>query len=1147
MIGRDRFETGALALALTASLLSIGPAPTMAQSAPQIMSVAFNPTGTVIAVGGYRAVSLFDSASGLKIARLSGHAGNVTSVQYSPNGKWLAASGGLPGRSGEVKLWDLSARSNPTSRSLSGPSDVVQCIAFSPDGQQLAAASYDHDITVWSLSKPGSKPRVLKDHIDSVYAVAFSPNGKLLASAGGDRTVKLWSAATGKRLYTLSESTAEVYALAFRPDGKQIAAGGADKQLRTWNIDTAGGSLAKSAFAHDGAILRINYSGDGRAIFTSGEDNAVKRWDSASLVERRAYQKLPDWPQGIALSPNGKLLAVGCQNGLLALYDINSGKLVREMSKGVPVASKNGEMPRTSAIPGRRLGDNKQRRPVNDGGVTLFAASLGDIAPRGAKRGGTVRFTLFGGLVSDASGVFFDDPAITGKIVTPADSNAGVLRVDATIGSGARIGVHRVFLQTPHGSTGSVPFAVGGWPEVAQVEPNNTAEGAQKIAVPCTMIGALDSPGDIDCYRVEAKAGQELVFEVVAQALRSRLQPILTLTDQNGNVLAESGARIGRPDTLLGYRFPADGSYILQLRDYESAGGSDVHYRLNIGEFPVVTDVFPLGVRAGTTTQVEVQGFNLGGVKTAHVMAPADSEQGRSIAISLETQKGPLVLSRPVQVGLDEEVLRTAGNESSEQAQRIQIPCALNGRLAAQPSTLNPQPGLSHFYRFHAAKGERLTLEVLARRDGSSLDPEIEVLDAAGKPIERAVARPVFQTEMTLSDRDSASNGFRIVAWDGVGIGDYLMIGREIVKVVEMPRGPDSDIFVRNFRGQRLTYFDTTPEYHSVAQPVYKVEVHPPGASFSPNGYPVTRLTYRNDDGGALFGKDSRLEFVAPADGDYIVRIGDTRGQQGPDYTYRLLIHPPRPDFKLSMSPEHPNVPKAGAVVVSVECERRDGFDGAIQVSAEGLPKGFTATPAVIEEGQTSASLLISADPNATTPAPSGTLRIVGKASIGGNVVVRTIEPDNGVRLVTVLPPPDARVASDHNEVVIRPGQEVFLEVRLDRQGKFGGRVPIEVKNLPFGVQVQNIGLNGILVTEQDTTRKVAIKCEPWVKPQSRAFFLVANIEGGAPSAGIPILLRVVGTGTKGTSAARLPEKQRSDASQAPVTVAIRGGPGPAK
>ena len=120
-----------------------------------------------------------------------------------------------------------------------------------------------------------------------------------------------------------------------------------------------------------------------------------------------------------------------------------------------------------------------------------------------------------------------------------------------------------------------------------------------------------------------------------------------------------------------------------------------------------------------------------------------------------------------------------------------------------------------------------------------------------------------------------------------------------------------------------------------------------------------------------------------------------------------------------------------------------------------------------------------------------------------------TIEPDNGVRLVTVLPDPDIRVATDLQEVVIHPGEIVTLQVEIDRLGKFGARVPIDVKNLPFGVRVDDVGLNGVLVTEQDTTRAFRLYCQPFVKPQSRPIYVIATVEGGTANGAAPVLLRV--------------------------------------
>ena len=76
----------------------------------------------------------------------------------------------------------------------------------------------------------------------------------------------------------------------------------------------------------------------------------------------------------------------------------------------------------------------------------------------------------------------------------------------------------------------------------------------------------------------------------------------------------------------------------------------------------------------------------------------------------------------------------------------------------------------------------------------------------------------------------------------------------------------------------------------------------------------------------------------------------DVRGRRARK-SYKLRIHAPRPDFNILFNPAAVSVPKDGAMVASLECERREGFDGEIAVRVEGLPTGFSATPAVIEAG----------------------------------------------------------------------------------------------------------------------------------------------------------------------------------------------------
>ena len=69
--------------------------------------------------------------------------------------------------------------------------------------------------------------------------------------------------------------------------------------------------------------------------------------------------------------------------------------------------------------------------------------------------------------------------------------------------------------------------------------------------------------------------------------------------------------------------------------------------------------------------------------------------------------------------------------------------------------------------------------------------------------------------------------------------------------------------------------------------------------------------------------------------------------------------------------------------------------------------------------------------------------------------------------------------------------------------------MPIDVRNLPYGVKVDDVGLNGVLITENETSRKFVIRSEPWVKPQTRLFYVTANVEGGVSNTALPLTLHV--------------------------------------
>jgi hypothetical protein len=520
-----------------------------------------------------------------------------------------------------------------------------------------------------------------------------------------------------------------------------------------------------------------------------------------------------------------------------------------------------------------------------------------------------------------------------------------------------------------------------------------------------------------------------------------------------------------------------------------------MHYRLHVGDIPIVTSVFPLGIQRGTEADIHLEGVHLGKTRSIRVQAPASGVPGSRLPVPV-TVEGRTPLGNPtVVVGEFPEVISLR-----DKASRMAVPGTANGRIA--------RPEDTQTWRFPARKGRRLVVEVNARRLGTPLDSFIEIRDAKGRVVPWVTLRCTAKTYTTFRDHDSAGPGIRIESWSDLAINDYLLVGSELLRIRELPKNPDDDCQFFSAGGRRLGYFGTTPTHHSMGTPMYKVSIHTPGTKFPPNGLPVVQLSYRNDDGGPSYGKDSRLFFDPPADGEYQVRIGDSRGEGGTAYAYRLTVRPPRPSYTVSFNPTAPAVWKGGAVPITVSADRSDGFERPIDVRLENLPSGFTAPPTTIPEGENATTFALWADATAVSPIKGPPLKLAARAMIDGKESVREVQGG----LPRVLEPGDLVTTTEKSEVTVNPGKQVRLLVKVQRQGGFKGRIPIEVRGLPHGVRVLDIGLNGILITERESSRIIVIYVEPWVKPLTHPFVVLSRSERkGTEHAARSVLLKVQG------------------------------------
>ncbi len=464
-------------------------------------------------------------------------------------------------------------------------------------------------------------------------------------------------------------------------------------------------------------------------------------------------------------------------------------------------------------------------------------------------------------------------------------------------------------------------------------------------------------------------------------------------------------------------------------------------------------------------------------------------------------------------------------NDAPAEATVVDLPAEITGTIAGKGKSGGGAD--VDLYRFAAKAGEPWIIEVNAARAGSKLDSFVEVLDAQGNRIPRVLLQAVRSSYFTFRGKDDiTSDDFRVFNWEEMRLNEYLYANGEVVKLWLYPRGPDSGFKVYPGEGKRWGYFDTTPLAHALGEPCYVVQPHPPGANLIPNGLPVFPLYFDNDDESHReLGKDSRLHFTAPADGSYLVKIKDVRGLQGPDFKYTMTIRPSHPDFAVTLKAAKPAVGPGSAREFTVTAKRMDGFEGPIRVDIEGLPPGFSATtPLVIEPGQIEALGVITADAGATAPTPGQAKANTVKASatIGGGEVVHTVTPFGELKLaekpklrVRIEPAADGPqpVGSDPDgplEFAIQPGQTITLTVKVERNG-FKGLVPLgredAGRNLPFGVIVDNIGLNGLLITEKQDERTFFLTADKSVPAQTRPFHLTTTAAGGQSS--LPVVLHV--------------------------------------
>ncbi len=316
---------------------------------------------------------------------------------------------------------------------------------------------------------------------------------------------------------------------------------------------------------------------------------------------------------------------------------------------------------------------------------------------------------------------------------------------EVTVEPDAKPGRREIRVITKRGVSNALPFYVGQVPEVAR-EPMTTAqkpvlgkeymaqrkrpanEAEMTVNIPCAMNGQV-GPGEINSYRFNARKGQKLVISAkardlipyVADGVPGWFQAVLRLHDASGKEIAYNDDFRFHPDPVLLVEIPADGEYVLAINEAIFRGRESFVYRIEIGELPYLTSIFPLGGRAGEPVKLEMEGWNL---EQAKLAPPSkDAAPGRHMIAAANDK----FVSNHVPFALDTlpEAFDKEPNNDVAKAQKVTLPVIINGRA--------DQPGDWDVFEVNGKAGETIVMEVRARRLESPFDSFLKVTDASGK------------------------------------------------------------------------------------------------------------------------------------------------------------------------------------------------------------------------------------------------------------------------------------------------------------------------------------------------------------------------------------------------------------------------------
>ncbi|MFO0966859.1 MAG: PPC domain-containing protein [Gemmataceae bacterium] len=263
-------------------------------------------------------------------------------------------------------------------------------------------------------------------------------------------------------------------------------------------------------------------------------------------------------------------------------------------------------------------------------------------------------------------------------------------------------------------------------------------------------------------------------------------------------------------------------------------------------------------------------------------------------------------------------------------------------------------------------------------------------------------------------------------------------------------------------------------------------------------------------------GQEAKINFNPAADGDYVLRVRDLNSKGGESFVYHIEADFARPDFTLRCDPDKAMIGPGSSTAWYVHVVRENGFAGPVAVEVKGLPKDVVASPLTIPATMTQGLIVITAQPSAVAKTVTN-VEVIGTGAVKDGAGKETVlthravsnqevySPGGGrarfdvdLQTVGVTEPSDIlRVGVSTTEIVLKPGEEVKIDVEILRRADYDKSISLDVILQHLGSKIGDPLPPGVQI--------VAGKSKTLLGTASKGFITLKADAGAAPIERVPV------------------------------------------